>query len=551
MTHRVNRRDLMKGSGAAVLAAHSVSWPITSAAAQDADLADDQTLRVGWAGHGSQSMYGPMDLRWGIFVAGLQYATPFLMLEDASVVPYLAKSLTVSDDGMMAVMTIDDRAVWSDGHPVTADDVKAAWEWLTAPANNASANIAGALDGVEGWRDAADGTADSISGLTVLSDRELQITLTAPDPLLPNRLSNTAAMIFSAESASADTGYFLKANPLVNGPYQITSLDPTGRNGVLSLNPNWWGDVAPVIQSIESTVFEDQQSMVIALENGQIDIGQFTDQVLASRTGELIDGSNLTILAPGGTYASFRVGIEPVDDINVRRALIHAIDYDAMVNVATEGLGTPWRSGFPSAYPCFDPASESYFSYDVDLAKSYLEQSAYGTGGNVPKIRMTPNTTNAQVNRMFQIMQEQWRVNLDITDVEINQQPSGFGDEESLLAIDRQSASARPMDTALFAKNFFHSNSLAATQFMGGYANPDVDRLVDQAYELDRDDPQYCELLHQAETLFLDDAQFIPLSQSERPIWGVVQSWLLHPTVSPWNLLYGLWASEPTAIAQH
>jgi peptide/nickel transport system substrate-binding protein len=246
------------------------------------------------------------------------------------------------------------------------------------------------------------------------------------------------------------------------------------------------------------------------------------------------------------------VGATPVDDVNVRKALLHAIDYATMVKVASDGSGIPWTNGgLAKVLPCNNPASASYFEFNVQMAKDLLKASKYGGPEKLPKIRMTPNTTNAQVTKMFQIIQEMWRTNLGITDVEIKAQPSGYGDEEKLLAVDRQSAGAQPPDAALMAKNFWHSSSLAATRFMGGYKNEQVDKLVDEAYSLARTDAKYCAGIQAAEKLFLEDAMFIPLAQSDRPISGVAQPWLADVAWSPKMTPYSVWTKPLSYIRKH
>ncbi len=224
-----------------------------------------------------------------------------------------------------------------------------------------------------------------------------------------------------------------------------------------------------------------------------------------------------------------------------------------MVEVAGEGARYIWRApGLVEGFPCYDPATTSYTEFNVELAQEYLAKSRYKTGDQAPKIRMTPNGTDAVNIKCFQIMQEAWRVHLGITDVEIKDLPSGFGNEEGLVAIDRQSTGALPVDAALLAKNTFHSNSPAAARFMGGYENLQVDELIDKALAMSREDPEFCATVRQAEDLFLADAMLIPLYANHNPQLqrqnGAIQPWVKNLVYSPYA--YFLTWVEPLAVIE-
>ncbi len=538
--NRFSRRTFLSGlaAGAAgVAVAACVPQPVMQEAASEPD---EQTLYLAMTGSGAARHFGPMDVGFGVVTGALQYAMPFKALPDGTVAPYLVSSYEINDDATLYTLHIDPRAVWSDGSPVTASQIKAAWEWQTDPSN---AWVEGGLasiflNGVVGFDAAADGEVDEIEGLVATDESTLEIHLAATDRLLPFSLSQLYCGVFNVEDAEGDPDYFLKANPLVNGPYQITEVHPTGLQAVFSPNPNWWGD-EPVITKIVMQAFQDQMAMGIAMENGQIDVGWFGDRKVAKETMERIGGYTITVRTTSFAYASFKADVEPVDDVNLRKALLHAIDFETMVDVAGQGTKWVWPApGLVEGFQCHDPATAGYTEFNVDLAKEYLAKSRYETGDQVPKIRMTPNGTDPVNIKSLQIMQEAWRVHLGITDVEIKEQPSGYGDDERLIAIERQSTGASPADAAVLARNTFHSNSPAASHFMGGYKNERVDELIEKALAMSREDPEFCPTIREAEDLFLDDAMLIPLYTNHRPVElareiAVAQPWAKNVFIGP------------------
>ena len=228
----------------------------------------------------------------------------------------------------------------------------------------------------------------------------------------------------------------MKPNPLVNGPYQITEVHPTGLQAVFSPKPHWWGD-EPVITKIVMQAFQDQMAMGIAMENGQIDVGWFGDPQVAKETMERIGGYTITVRTTSFAYASFKADVEPVDDVNLRKALLHAIDFETMVEVAGQGTKWVWPApGLVEASSVHEPGHGRLHRVQCRSGQGVPGQVQVQDRDQVPKIRMTPNGTDPVNIKSLQIMQEAWRVHLGITDVEIKEQLSGYGDEERLIAIE-------------------------------------------------------------------------------------------------------------------
>ena len=108
---------------------------------------------------------------------------------------------------------------------MTAAQIKAAWEWMTDPANEVTFLASFFLSGVVGWQEMADGEADGVDGLIVVDDKTLDVQLVASDQLFPFSLCRLFAGVFNVEDAAGDPDYFLKSNQLVSGPYQITEVE--------------------------------------------------------------------------------------------------------------------------------------------------------------------------------------------------------------------------------------------------------------------------------------------------------------------------------------
>ncbi len=534
-------------------AAQAPASTTAPAAALPADAAPQQTLRMVIGGFGSQEPLAPWSVRWGgQDVGAYEFLGPVYHDVDFNVRPMLARSITPNADFTVWTINLDSRAVWSDGAKVTAKQVKEAWEWVTLPEQKTS-NITGfALSDAKGFKDVADGKAQEISGLVVKDDATLEVQLNGPDRFLDHKFGIYYMGVVPVDKLKADPQYLTKPNPVVNGPYQVTQIDATGRQIVLTPNPRWWGE-KPLIQRIEVTIAEEASALEVLVEKGQADFAYSFADIATRRklVGRTPGASELAYKLPVGIYASFHWNVPPVDDLNVRKALMHAIDFKSLTEVATDNTADVWYGVSPPGMlnGCYNAENASYFQFDAANAKQELQASKYGSAEKLGKLRITPNTTGVPQNKAFQIMQEMWRTNLGITDIDLKPQPAGFGADEKSINVDRQSIAARPPDEGLWITQF-RSSGIHATRFMAGYKNDALDKISDQITAMDRKDPNFCKTVQQAEKLLLDDYMLIPLWRTEGD-FGIVQSWTKNLKINPWLVPYGFFEPPFVYVAKH
>jgi ABC-type oligopeptide transport system substrate-binding subunit len=250
----------------------------------------------------------------------------------------------------------------------------------------------------------------------------------------------------------------------------------------------------------------------------------------------------------GNRYIALNSTIKPLDDINVRKALVHAIDFKALANAATEGLQKEWLAFLHPELKvgCYNKDSEAYFAFDPAKAKQELAASKYGSADKLPKLRVSSNSTGASQQKALQIIMEMWRTNLGITNIEFQTQPSGFGPDEKNLNVDRQSIAARPPDDGLWVTQLM-SNQIHAVRFMGGYKNEALDKMLAAIVPMDRKDPNFCKAVQAAEKAFLDDYMWIPLWRISGD-FGLVQPWVKNLYFGPYLVPYGWFDSPQTYI---
>ena len=229
------------------------------------------------------------------------------------------------------------------------------------------------------------------------------------------------------------------ADLIVSGPFKPTHLQPEP-DAIYRFerNPNWWGEPT-LLDGIESTTIRDFQTMLLMFENDEIDLalnlGGPSAVLLRKSQPEAF--REIPISAFWAMY--FVTEKEPVDDVNLRRALMSVIEWEKVAEIAWEGEQAPSNAGSPMApaYQCYDANFQPY-PFNPERAKEFLAASKYGpTGETVPKIRILTGGSDPPRIRAAQIIQEMWRVNLGIEDVEIKNAEAEFVDGEGLVALPR------------------------------------------------------------------------------------------------------------------
>jgi ABC-type transport system substrate-binding protein len=564
---RLSRRAMVAQAAAAGMAAPAIMSLLAATApgavAQDATpasdipglepleavpsegLADDQLFRFGFSPE--QIAFDPAQeggyFRW---VMPLVF-TPLFQFKGAGndpsdVLPGLCTSYDVSDDGLIYTLHVDPAAVWNDGSKVTAGDIKGWMEYISSQANPGP--YKNTLDGVAGWAELNAGEAEEITGLVAVDDETLTIELVTASPLFPiavlfeYRLGGTKPDVAKANPE----GWWLE-NPPTNGPFAIEKLDFDANEYTFVANPSWWG-TAPTIQRIEAFGGIDQQTLMLMFENAQLD-AMFVFGSEAIQMEINYPESVQPMPGAGGMFFwALNTSLEPTNDINVRKALRHSVDVPAIAQAVyqgqrTAGRGPIWQQNIVGSR--FDEIEglHEFFTFDPALAAEELAETSYGSGGGLPILNITTGGNAADKVQATEIMVEMWRTNLGVSAIDIRETPDAFGDQLPAETVNvlRISGGGIP-DAAQLLKNFAYSTSALPLQFMGGYNNPELDALIDEAYYMDRADPAYVDAVQEIEDLYLNDYTYIPLMVD--PYSYYVQPWVRNLRANRHNVMYTL-----------
>lgn len=219
-----------------------------------------------------------------------------------------------------------------------------------------------------------------------IGDDSVKITLKAPDTEF---LPRATAAIFPRD-----------IDPITQvcgtGPFKLASR-VVQDNIVLEKNKDYWGTPA-YLDKVVLKVYEDGEALVMSLRSGASDMAM---RLGASQIAELdnlniIEGSNNLVQA-----LYLNNAVKPFDDVRVRQALSYAIDKQEVINLASDGYGTPIGSSmYPAFGKYFMPELTDYYTRDIEKAKSLLTDAGYPNGFEftiaVPS-NMPPHIDTAQV----------------------------------------------------------------------------------------------------------------------------------------------------------
>ena len=271
---------------------------------------------------------------------------------DGSVVPGLAESWTISQDGLTYTFDLRDGVTFHDGTAMTAEDV-------VFTLNRARA---------DGSLNAQPALFEAIETVTALDDLTVEVTLGQPTGAFLFNMAWGDAVIVAPETAGGNA-----TNPVGTGPFRFVEW-VEGDRVDLARYDGYWGD--PVaLETVTMRFIADPNAAFAAMMAGDLDAfpvfpaPELLAQFEADPRFNVIVGSTEgeTILAMNNAQA-------PLNDIRVRRAISHAINRQDIIDGAMFGYGTPIGTHFAPHNPDYvDLTANS--AYDPDLARALLAEA--------------------------------------------------------------------------------------------------------------------------------------------------------------------------------
>ena len=343
-----------------------------------------------------------------------------MRMYDGELIPGLAESYEVSDDGLVYTFHLRD-SKWSDGEPLTADDFVFSWIRMLNPElkmyystqmfyiKNAQAYYNGEC------------TAEEV-GVKALDDKTLQVELESPTAFF---LSLTAFNIYYPvrEDVVDDEGAW-SLNPetyLCTGPFTLSEYN-LNENLVLVKNENYWDADRVKLDKIVVTFIDDENSAMTAYRAGDIDVfkGVPTQEIATLRAS---DDEFHVVPMLGVEYYVFNNEKEPLNDVRVRKALTLAVDRTALVENVTKAGELPCAGDVTHDILLSDGTEfrDAAGDYDIDVSKALVDEAqallaeaGYPNGEGFPELTLVYNDVDMKKS-VAEAIQQMWKENLGIT----------------------------------------------------------------------------------------------------------------------------------------
>jgi peptide/nickel transport system substrate-binding protein len=481
---------------------------------------------------------GGHEARW----QSLMWAAPMYFDKDGKMTPYVLSSAESDASYVTWTLKVNPDACFSDGSPITAMDIVGTWNLSSRPATK-HARVGLFLGGVEGFRDVTLGNAQDMSGLEIKDESTIIVTLGSPDPIFDQKIATALiapVKISQAEDASGrENGdwWSPERGVVVSGPFMPESMDLDAGIVTLVPNPNFFGP-APKLSKIVITTVSDPITATLMLKNGEMDAHTelITPTVIKDLGADFLNGPPLA----KGQQFWFNETRAPMDDINVRRALVMAVNRDDLALAAfPDGPFTP-ATQILNKVPGVDPNYKNY-PYDPDAARAALAASSYGSASRLPKIMFVGISTPTH-EAAAQYIAEQWRTVLGIEGVEMKPAIETYsGPDQANVQIFRDDVGTRVPDAVSYLMGSIYSGSGNAQNKMGGYSNPQIDALLEEASTKGVKDPARIQLAQEAQRIFRDDWMYIPYYYDVMSKWAMpwVQNFDKNDdwqVIEPWNV---------------
>lgn len=295
----------------------------------------------------------------------------------ANLVPSLAESFDVSEDGLTYTFKLRPGVKFSNGRAVVASDVKYSIERAVNPKTQGPG--AGFFGAITGFDAVSGGTSETLSGIETPDDQTVIFKLSRPDATFLHVLAINFASVVPKEAVEAAAGDFGK-KPVGSGTYILKDWT-IGQKLVFERNPDYFNKDLPYIDKVTVEVGQEPLVALLRLQQGEVDIAG--DGIPPAKFLEIKnspDGAQMIVdgeqLHTG--YLTLNTKIKPLDDVKVRQAINMAVNKERITRILN-GRATPANQPLPPLMPGYDKAFSGY-AFDVEKAKALLAEAGFPDG---------------------------------------------------------------------------------------------------------------------------------------------------------------------------
>ncbi|WP_411678373.1 ABC transporter substrate-binding protein [Caproicibacter sp.] len=397
--------------------------------------------------------------------------------DDGTYKPQLADSVETTDNKIYTVHLNKD-AKWTDGQPVTADDVVFTTNLVCNPKTNS--NLSSYINLIDGTDKTGKSTGDTVSGVKKIDDHTVQFTLKSKagmdvfkDSVCKNIKTVPQHVFKDADPATVLMSKQVQDAAVTDGAFKLVSFQKS-QYVQLAANKDYFRGT-PKVDELNFKIMQGS-NITAELQSGEIDMNwPGIGNVPVEDYDKVKAMENLTII-PGvpWTIQYLFINNKTFNDKKVRQAISMAIDRKSINDNLCKGEGELIQLPFASDYK-FLNKDVSTPAFDLAKAKQLLAESGFDTGKTIRFNVPTGNTTRESVANVVQS-------NLTALGLNVQIQKYDFPTIMSKLR-------SLDYDLTIVGNSTTPTNPTSWLQFLyetgmdhNGYSNPDVDSLIESAY---------------------------------------------------------------------
>lgn len=327
-----------------------------------------------------QGIFNPLisNLAMDHYVESVVYASLMTVNDQGELETYLADEYEVSDDQKTITYKINEDAKWHDGEDVTAEDI--AFTFTSMASGDYTGGYYGDVQNIKGAQDYHDGKSSEIEGIKVVDENTIEIEF---EKVYAPAVTNLGTVQILPEHVWSEVAVGewtnkseLLNNPIGCGPYKLTEYK-SGSYVKFEATSDFFGGEVKTKNLVFKVINADTTQA--EFKSGSIDIANVEGLTkadidsLVEEGYKKIDYDNYMF-----TYMGFNLRNEKLQDVNLRKAFMHAINREGIVDNVVEGRGQVVNAPMlPSSWAYPEESMLDSYEYDVEKAKSLLKEAGW------------------------------------------------------------------------------------------------------------------------------------------------------------------------------
>ena len=434
---------------------------------------------------------------------------PLVFIEhDLSLSPHLAVDWKISEDAMQIEMELREGVLWHHGREFVAEDVSYTYEWVLDEDNPAAnRDLYAAIEEIE-----------------IIDDYHIIFHLSEPYTFLINNMARIGIVPYDYHEEVGHEEF--RQAPIGTGPYVHEEWADDDYHILTAFDDYWGGE--PNFEVVDFRPIPEDSSRLLAFEAGEIDMYQ--GGVVPEELARLEEDPDVVVDRTTGTgydYLGMNLASEfnpeAMASLDLRLAITHAVNREAIVEHVQRGIGSPGKSQIIPEMPHFNPDID-YPEYDPDLAREYFAES--GLEELTLQLYVHEDPVNMEIAEI--VAYELGQIGIE---VDVNVEEWGafldriLGTNEYDLFILGWTGQVDP-DRASYRQ--FHSQG---TMNMVNFSNERVDELLERGRALDPNSQESIENYQEVQQILLEEhpKAFIAYQESVALIQPWFEGFRNHP----------------------